>query len=52
MNLSTFIVLVIVIVLVVLSIWAMIRGRKKGGHCGGCSGCPHSDTCHKSTLKS
>jgi len=45
MSPGTIIVVVIIAALMGLAIWGMIRSRKKGSCCGGCSGCSHAKAC-------
>ncbi len=41
-NLSTILITLVVILLMGLAIYSMVRNKKKGGSCSGCSGCSHS----------
>ncbi len=49
MNLSTFLILIVLIAVVVLIIFKLILDKKKGKtNCGSnCSNCALSQTCHK-----
>ena len=38
-NSGDIIVLSVLALVIAAVIWGMIRDRKKGKHCGGCSGC-------------
>ena len=46
MNLSTFIILVILAVIIGAVVRIMIRDKKAGKGCGGCGGCAGSSMCH------
>ena len=55
MNLSTFIILIVLIAIVVLIIRSMIKDKKSGksscgGNCVACGACPHGSLCDNSKL--
>lgn len=45
MNISEIIILAFIVAAVALAVFFLVRSRKKGNQCAGCSGC--ADSCSK-----
>ena len=49
-NIGSIIILILVAVMLVLLIVYLVRGKKRGGGCSGCAGCPHAASCPSKML--
>lgn len=51
-HMGDIVVLAVLGVTVAAVVFSMVRDKKKGKHCGSCSGCAMAGCCHNKCIKS